>query len=169
MDILIIDSNRFDREDIRRSITRPGRDVNADMAVSGMEAQQKMRDNSYDYIFITYTLPDMDGITLLKSIYDEETDSNPCPVIMVFDAGSEAMMLDAFEYGAQEYLIKGNITADAIKLAIFKARTVFDLKMVCKTVETMLENPTLFQKPEEEEANARSIDPTSCDPKQIQG
>lgn len=144
MDILIIDSNRYDRDDIRRAITRPGKDVNADMAVSGMEAQEKIRNNSYDYIFINYTLPDMDGISLLKTMYDKTTDLNPCPVIMVFDAGSEAIMLDAFKYGAQEYLIKGNITADAIKLAIFKARTVFDLKMVCKTVEQMLEDPTLF-------------------------
>ncbi len=70
----------------------------------------------------------MDGIHILKEIYNEETELGPCPTVMLTGKGSEVIAIEAIRLGAQDYIIKENISSDALYIAITKARESFDLK-----------------------------------------
>jgi|TARA_B100001245_G_C22757091_1_gene366456 PleD family two-component response regulator len=139
MHILIVDQNRSDRDEIRQCIAKTEKhDLHADMAVNATDAREKIRQYAYDYIFINHDLEDMNGINLLKSICNKKTGLNACPVILTIGAGQEPVMMDEFEYGVQDYLVKGNITPQTVALAIYRSQYIFDMKVVCNTVETMI-------------------------------
>jgi len=81
-----------------------------------------------DCVFLDFRLPDRDGISVLKEVYDKETDLGPFPVVMLTGQGSESVIIDAIRYGAQDYLIKDNMSPDTLYIALTKAREVFNLK-----------------------------------------
>jgi PleD family two-component response regulator len=139
MHILIVDHNRNDRDEIRQCIAQTEKyNLHADMAVNATDAREKIHQYAYDYIFINYDLEDMNGINLLKSTCNKKTGLNSCPVILTISAGQESVMMDEFEFGVQDYLVKGNITAQTVALAIYRSQYIFDMKVVCNTVESVI-------------------------------
>jgi len=127
--ILIIDDSLDDLFLIKRYLHSHSGVLNILEASSGQEALDIIRSNpAIGYIFLDYMLPDMDGVDLLKEIYDSDIDLGPCPIIMMTGQGSEAVVVDAIRYGAQDYLMKNIISEDSLAIAMVKAREVYDLK-----------------------------------------
>jgi len=127
-DILVVDDDATDRMAIRRALSRPNTQVNVHEAATGEIAAQMLGERTYDCIFLDYRLPDMDGITFLKRFYDIDTDLAPSPVVMLTGQGSEGVMTDALRWGAHDYIIKDNISADTIVIALAKAREIYELR-----------------------------------------
>ncbi len=127
--ILIADDDPMDRVLFKNNIRKPGFDLDILEASSAEEALSMISEHEdLSCVFLDYMMPDMDGISVLKRIYDEGADLAPFPVVMLTGYGSEAVAIDAIRYGAQDYLIKDNITTDTLYIALAKAREVFDLK-----------------------------------------
>ncbi len=128
--ILIIDDNMVDREAIRRDIRNIYKDraVEMDEAETGGAAYVMLMGKPYDCVFLDYLLPDMDGVSLLKKIYEPESDLGPHPVVMLTGQGSESVMLEALRWGAQDYIVKDKLTATTLNIATTKAREIFQLK-----------------------------------------
>jgi signal transduction histidine kinase len=137
--ILVIDDDAIDRESIRRHLSRSGKEFTLHEAQTGEEAFKLLSNRNFDTIFLDYRLPDMDGISLLQKIYNPETDLAMAPVVMLTGQGNEAVMIDALRWGAQDYLVKGNISADTVLIAITKAREIFDLKIHQRQAEQQLQ------------------------------
>ena len=139
LDILIIDDDKVDREAVKRYLKSPKHHaINFFEAETGNEALEILQSRTFDCILLDYLLPDMDGISLLKQIYNPETDVAISPMVMLTGQGNEAVMLDALRRGAQDYLIKDHISSDTLNIAITKAREIFELKQSQKQARDKL-------------------------------
>lgn len=128
LNILIVDDDKVDRESIRRALNRPGKKLTFREAANAEEASGEIRGNEFDCIFLDYNMPDLDGISLLRRFYDVDTGLVPAPTVMLTGKGSESVMGDALRWGAQDYLIKDNISSDTLHIAMSKARETYELK-----------------------------------------
>ncbi len=115
---------------MRRHLAKafPDGDVNIRTAGTGVEGLQLINSRSFGCVFLDYLLPDMNGLDLLRSIYDAKTDLASVPVVMLTGKGSESVMLEALRWGAQDYIVKDNISFHSLKIALTKAKEVFELK-----------------------------------------
>ena len=121
--VLLIDDSPEDRVTYRRYLQRDPLQtydiLEADSAAIGLDICQ----NSLpDVILIDYLLPDMDGIALLKVLAQPDRNLN-IPIVMLTGQGNEAVATQAMKSGAQDYLVKGSLTAD----------------LLCKTVNYVIE------------------------------
>lgn len=72
----------------------------------------------FDCVLLDYDLDDAQGIDLLRAIRDRGDDT---PVVMVSGKGDESVAVEALKSGAQDYVVKGSITPEAIKRALGNA------------------------------------------------
>ncbi|MFC5558070.1 response regulator [Ureibacillus thermophilus] len=114
--ILIVDDAAFMRMMIKDILTKNGYEVVAE-ASDGMQAVEKYLELHPDLVTMDITMPEMDGITALKKI--KEVDPNAV-VIMCSAMGQQAMVIDAIQAGAKDFIVKP-FQADRVIEAIKKA------------------------------------------------
>ncbi|NMF63416.1 PAS domain-containing protein [Brasilonema octagenarum] len=73
-----------------------------------------------DVILIDFLLPDLDGLEFLSQLQDQIGKNHP-PVVMLTGQGDEFVAVQAMKRGAQDYLIKGKTTSEALRLAVKSA------------------------------------------------
>jgi two-component system chemotaxis response regulator CheY len=113
--ILIVDDAAFMRMMIRDILTKNGYEVVGE-AQDGAQAIEKYKELSPDLITMDITMPEMDGITALKEI--RKLDMNE-KVIMCSAMGQQAMVIDAIQAGAKDFIVKP-FQADRVIEAIKK-------------------------------------------------
>jgi two-component system, chemotaxis family, chemotaxis protein CheY len=113
--ILIVDDAAFMRMMIRDILTKNGYDVCGE-ANDGVQAVEKYKELKPDLITMDITMPEMDGINALKEI--KKIDSN-AKVIMCSAMGQQAMVIDAIQAGAKDFIVKP-FQADRVIEAIKK-------------------------------------------------
>ena len=141
LSILLIDDDDADRSLFKKYLIKPGQNltiVEASTFKDGLEIIRNGR--HFDCVFLDYMLPDMDGISLLKKVYNKEADIGPFPVVMLKGQSRESVAIDAIRYGAQDYLIKDNISTDTLYIALAKAQQVFELKRSRNEARALLEH-----------------------------
>jgi signal transduction histidine kinase len=141
-EILIIDDSDLDREAIRRyvSSSERGRSFVFHEASTAAEGALMMQEKTYDCIFIDYRLPDSDGISLLRRFYNARSDLSTSPVIMITGQSSEMTMIDALRLGAQDYILKENLSPESVTISIIKASEVFETKRARHQAEEHLQH-----------------------------
>jgi PAS domain S-box-containing protein len=80
-----------------------------------------------DCIVLDYLLPDRDGLEFLVELKTCIGENCP-PVIMLNDRGNEAIAIQAFKAGVEDYLIKQDITAESLRYITRKAIENFQLR-----------------------------------------
>jgi len=128
LNILIIDDNLADRRLLCLFLEDAAPSIEITEAENATDGIELIRAHTYDCVFLDYMLPDMDGIDLLKEIHDPIAEMAPHPIVMLTGIGNEAIIIDALNYGAQDYLTKNNLSPDTLMSAISKARHVFNIK-----------------------------------------
>ncbi|XID95117.1 response regulator [Paenibacillaceae bacterium WGS1546] len=113
--ILIVDDAAFMRMMIRDILTKNGYEVVGE-AQDGAQAIEKFKELTPDLITMDITMPEMDGIAALKEI--RKLDSN-AKVIMCSAMGQQAMVIDAIQAGAKDFIVKP-FQADRVIEAIKK-------------------------------------------------
>ncbi|MGA9224860.1 MAG: response regulator [Mesobacillus sp.] len=114
--ILVVDDAAFMRMMIKDILTKNGFEVVAE-AADGMQALEKYKELQPDLVTMDITMPEMDGITSLKEIKKV----NPtAKVIMCSAMGQQAMVIDAIQAGAKDFIVKP-FQADRVIEAISKA------------------------------------------------
>ncbi|PAV30011.1 two-component system response regulator [Virgibacillus profundi] len=114
--ILIVDDAAFMRMMIKDILTKNGFEVVGE-AQDGADAVEKFKELSPDLVTMDITMPEMDGITSLKNI--KQIDSN-AKIIMCSAMGQQAMVIDAIQAGAKDFIVKP-FQADRVIEAIQKA------------------------------------------------
>jgi len=76
-----------------------------------------LRSENPDCLLLDYKLPDMSGLEFLTQLRSD-SDSPPIPVVMLTGEGSESVAVEAMKAGAQDYLVKGDITQQNLHRAI---------------------------------------------------
>lgn len=113
--ILIVDDAAFMRMMIKDILVKNGYEVVGE-AQDGAEAVEKFRELRPDLVTMDITMPEMDGITALKKI--REIDPN-AKVIMCSAMGQQAMVIDAIQAGAKDFIVKP-FQADRVLEAVRK-------------------------------------------------
>ncbi|HZG15090.1 MAG TPA: response regulator [Candidatus Bathyarchaeia archaeon] len=113
--VLIVDDAAFMRMMIKEILTKNGFTVVGE-ASDGAQALEKYKELGPDLVTMDITMPEMDGITALKEI--RKIDPN-ARIIMCSAMGQQAMVIDAIQAGAKDFIVKP-FQADRVIEAIKK-------------------------------------------------
>jgi two-component system, chemotaxis family, chemotaxis protein CheY len=113
--VLIVDDAAFMRMMIKDILTKNGFEVVGE-AQDGAQAVEKYKELSPDLVTMDITMPEMDGITALKQIKQVDSEAK---VIMCSAMGQQAMVIDAIQAGAKDFIVKP-FQADRVMEAIQK-------------------------------------------------
>ncbi|MHC5855769.1 PAS domain-containing protein [Nostoc sp.] len=116
--LLIVDDSPEDRELYRQYLLRDRESsytiLEATLGQQGLELWQQ---HQPDAVLLDYRLPDMDGLEFLAQL--QPSTQQPClPVIVVTGQGNEAIAVKAIKAGAQDYIIKEQITPEGLQIAV---------------------------------------------------
>ncbi|MBD1909434.1 MULTISPECIES: PAS domain S-box protein [unclassified Leptolyngbya] len=81
----------------------------------GKDALAWCQSNTADVILVDDTLPDLDGLSFLKAL--KQQDESVLPVVLL-TTGSTVAVIEAMQQGAQNYLDKRQITAESLSQCI---------------------------------------------------
>ncbi|MGV3467026.1 MAG: response regulator [Heyndrickxia sp.] len=113
--ILIVDDAAFMRMMVKDILTKNGFDVVGE-AADGAQAVEKYKELKPDLVTMDITMPEMDGISALKEIKGMDPNAK---VIMCSAMGQQAMVIDAIQAGAKDFIVKP-FQADRVIEAIQK-------------------------------------------------
>ncbi|MDI3281022.1 MAG: response regulator [Bacillota bacterium] len=100
--VMIVDDAAFMRMMLKDILVKAGYEVVAE-AENGSVAIEKFRETKPDIVTMDITMPEMDGITALKEIRK----INPNSVVIMCSAmGQQAMVIDAIQAGAKDFIVK---------------------------------------------------------------
>jgi two-component system chemotaxis response regulator CheY len=100
--VLITDDAAFMREMLREIIAEGGYEVVAE-AADGEEALARFNEHHPDVITLDIVMPGKSGLEVLRELM--ALDPSAC-VVMCSALGQEALVMEALEAGAKEYIIK---------------------------------------------------------------
>jgi len=119
--ILIVDADPADRQACQQTIAAcPDRETVFSEAASAEEALRLYRAEQPDCIVLEHQLEGSDGLELLKALQGENGTSAPLPVVMLTAYGNESVAAEALKLGAQDYCVKGRVTAGGLRNAVDK-------------------------------------------------
>lgn len=113
--VLVVDDAAFMRMMIKDILTKNGYVVVGE-ANDGNEAVERYKELSPDLVTMDITMPEKDGITALKEIKQLDPSAK---VIMCSAMGQQAMVIDAIQAGAKDFVVKP-FQADRVIDAISK-------------------------------------------------
>lgn len=113
--ILVVDDAAFMRMMIKDILEKNGFEVVGE-AENGTQAIEKYKELEPDLVTLDITMPEMDGITALKEIRQIDSEAK---VIMCSAMGQQAMVIDAIQAGAKDFIVKP-FQADRVLEAIKK-------------------------------------------------
>ncbi len=111
--LLLVDDDAVDRRAIRR-LLEGGYTLSE--AESGSQALDLFRADPPACILLDYLIPGTDSLDLLGTFVERHV-----PVVMLTGQGSEPVAVEAMKQGAQDYLVKWDMTADSLRRAITNA------------------------------------------------
>lgn len=114
--VLIVDDAAFMRMMIKDILTKNGFEVVGE-AQDGVQAVEKYQELTPDLVTMDITMPEKDGITALKEIKALNSDAI---IIMCSAMGQQAMVIDAIQAGAKDFIVKP-FQAERVIEAIQKA------------------------------------------------
>ncbi|NLW90317.1 MAG: response regulator [Syntrophomonadaceae bacterium] len=100
--ILVVDDAAFMRMMIKDILTKNGFNVVGE-AENGVVAVDRYKELMPDLVTMDITMPDMDGIAAVKAIKSFDTTAR---IIMCSAMGQQAMVIDAIQAGAKDFIVK---------------------------------------------------------------
>lgn len=100
--ILIVDDAAFMRMMIKNILIKEGYDVVGE-AENGAQAVEKYKELKPDLVTMDITMPEMDGISAVKEIMKINKGAK---VVMCSAMGQQAMVIDAIQAGAKDFIVK---------------------------------------------------------------
>ncbi len=100
--ILVVDDAAFMRMMIKDVLTKNGYEVLGE-AENGQKGIDKYKELNPDLVIMDITMPEVDGIQAVKEI--KKMDPN-AKIIMCSAMGQQAMVIDAIQAGAKDFIVK---------------------------------------------------------------
>ena len=88
----------------------------------GEDALSALQEWTPDALLLDYQLPDMTGLEFLQEA------EPPCAVIVLTGVGDEQVAVQAMQLGAQDYLVKGRLTAAHLRQSLDRALNTHTLE-----------------------------------------
>jgi two-component system chemotaxis response regulator CheY len=100
--ILVVDDAAFMRMMLKDILTKAGHEIVGE-AANGVEAVEKYKELRPDVVTMDITMPEMNGIDAIKEI--KKIDPN-ATVIVCSAMGQQAMVIEAIQAGAKDFIVK---------------------------------------------------------------
>jgi len=100
--ILIVDDAAFMRMMIKDVLSKNGFEISGE-AENGAKAIEKYKETNPDLVIMDITMPEVDGIQAVKEI---KKINNAAKVIMCSAMGQQAMVIEAIQAGAKDFIVK---------------------------------------------------------------
>lgn len=111
--VLVVDDSDEDRHSYQRYLAKSAL---VDCAVlespSGDEGLEMCLQYQPNIVLLDYMLPDTDGITFLEELHERAVQMPA--VVMLTGEGNERVAVQAMKAGAQDYLVKGELTGEQL-------------------------------------------------------
>ncbi|WP_319519049.1 EAL domain-containing protein [uncultured Martelella sp.] len=120
MKLLLVDDDEVDRMTVTRLLAAGPQDLEISAATTAAEAFECLRQDSFDVVLLDYRLPDMDGIDVLKTINADPEQS--VAVIILTGMASEEEERRCIEAGAQDFVLKSDISDRRLRRALMHSR-----------------------------------------------
>jgi PAS domain S-box-containing protein len=118
--VLMVEDFDADRELYRRALSQESKCLyellEAESVAAGIELCQS---RSIDAILLDYLLPDGDGLDFLSELSMRGNGRMP-PVVMMTGQGNESTAVRAIKLGAEDYLVKCDLTPELLQLKVRK-------------------------------------------------
>ena len=115
--ILIVDDSPEDRATYRRYLSQ---EVVSEYKIveteCGEDGLEQLASSSPDIILLDYLLPDFNGLEFIQ-VLKARTEQIP-PIIMLTGQGNEAVAVEAMKSGINDYLVKGNLSANVLVASV---------------------------------------------------
>ncbi len=105
--ILIIEDDLFIKELYERQLKKAGFVV--ETAEDGSEGLLKSSQRQWSLILLDIMLPEVNGLDVLRTLKTKPETKN-IPVILLTNLGQDSLIKEAFDLGAEAYLIKSAYT-----------------------------------------------------------
>lgn len=127
MNVLIVDDDRVDQELVQRALKKSNLDVSIHTAKTVDEGIEEYRKNTFDIILLDYRMPEKDGIEMIRELGEEA--QNACTaIVMMSSSEDEQLAIDCLKAGAQDFLMKSEVTGVRLRRAVLHAKTRFELE-----------------------------------------
>lgn len=100
--VLIVDDAAFMRMTIRQMLEKGGHETIGE-AENGVEAVKKFIELKPEVVLLDITMPEMNGVEALKRIKELDPKAR---VIICSAMGQQAMVANAIQYGAKDFIVK---------------------------------------------------------------
>jgi two-component system, NtrC family, response regulator PilR len=121
--LLVVDDERSISELLEISFRKEGHKV--DVACNGESAMRRLSSQIYDIVVSDIRMPDMDGVELLR--YCKEV-SPSTTFILITGVPAIDTAIDAVNFGADRYVIKGDRLLDELRPAVQQVAESLELK-----------------------------------------
>ena len=145
--ILIIDDERGIRNTLKDILEYEKHEI--EVAATGEEGLEQLRNNSFDLAFLDVKMPGLDGIEVLKEVARRHPEM---PVVMISGHGNIETAVDAIKKGAFDFLEKPldlNRILVTVRNATDKAKLLQETRMLRKqlspTYEMVGNSPAINQ------------------------
>ncbi len=115
--VLVVDDSATIRRIVKNTLERIGY-TDVVEAENGIDALTKLKEGDISLVLTDWNMPEMDGITLVKSIRASDK-FGTVPVIMVTTEAEKNEVMEALQLGVNDYIVKP-FTPDILKEKIEK-------------------------------------------------
>ena len=116
--VLIVDDSPEDCETYRRYLLRD-QDYHYTVLIAGLgkEGLALSQRHQPDIVLLDYQMPDLNGLEFLTQL-KAQTPQSVLPVVMVTGRGDEAIAVQSLKMGAQDYVMKQQVTSESLRLTV---------------------------------------------------
>ncbi|MFT6692723.1 MAG: diguanylate cyclase (GGDEF)-like protein, partial [Colwellia sp.] len=127
MNILIVDDDLIDREHLIRTLNKANSDCHIVVTESVDEGLAAFKAEKFDVVLLDYRMPKRDGIELLLELRSSLVDQSVA-IIMLSNSEESDLALECIKNGAQDFLLKSEVTSSRLRRAILQSQTRFELE-----------------------------------------
>ena len=127
MKILLVDDDQLDRALVIRALHKSDLSAQISEAVTVDQGLEMYATNTYDIVLLDYQLPQRNGIEMIVELRNESK-NNSIAIVMMSSSEDEELSLARIRAGAQDFLLKSEISSARLKRALLHAATRFELE-----------------------------------------
>lgn len=140
--VLLVEDNPGDARLLREAVKdAAGISISLTHEQTLAQALKRLDNESFDVIMLDLSLPDADGLETLERTHAH---APSLPIVVLTGLDDEALAVRAVREGAQDYLVKGQVTGQvlvrAMRYATERKRAVEDLRKSEEYFRSLIEN-----------------------------
>ncbi len=150
--ILIVDDVQDNINILKRRLTKKGYEIH--FATDGASALKRIAEHRPDLLLLDWMMPKMSGIEVLERIREDYSASH-LPVIMLTARNETEALFQAFELGANDYIVK----PFDFKVVLARVKSQIERLQALRALEVLLEvgGSSTSEQPENDIAKAKLL------------